>query len=339
MLVGGLPTTKAPCYAGVRTPIQTQKQGALQPAYHTSAVGNKPHSAPVLVQCAISHRREALPSAGFSVDVYADLLKVRKQPVTIKSSQQHRSQRFSRRGIVRSFSRKSRKRMIERLAMLRSVAGGFFVTLTYPDDVEHSGRKAKRDLDALTKRLRRRFPSVGGIWRLELKRRKSGERTGEIAPHFHILLFGWHQREQLVRMWLQLAWSRIVYETNDPPRRVRTRADVISSRKHAARYASKYAAKLDDELDDEPENLRISQFGRRWGTFGALNCAAAVTLTLSWREAVELRRMCARWLHAKRSRFERPLVRGSPHQGFAVLGLGDQSSGTIQRMLQFDSVA
>lgn len=323
-----LPRKKRRAILRFELPTQRQKARALLTTLPHLQTDEQAPSDPVLVQCAISGRPSNLPFQSMQVELYADLLKVRRAP---QRSMSH-TRRTSTRGLIRSFSRKSRKRMIERLAMLRSVDHGYFVTLTYPDDVPHSPEKAKRDWAALRHRLARRFPSVGGIWRLELKRRKSGELVGEIAPHFHILIFGWQQREQLVRMWLQLAWSRIVYETDNPPRRVRTRADVISSRKHAARYASKYAAK-EEEQDDDPENLRNSQFGRRWGTFGALDCAPAVILIMSALEVVSLRRMCVRWLHARRSKFERRCARGHPYSGFAVLGLGDLSSRTCERML------
>lgn len=292
----------------------------------------------VLVQCAISDRPSNLAFEALTVEIYADVVKVIKRPAARSSQQPPRSSH--QRGKISGFSRKSRKRMIEQLAKLRSVNNGFFVTLTYPDDVPHSAAKAKRDFAALRKRLARRFPSVGGIWRLELKPRLSGEFVGQLAPHFHILLFGWAQRETLVRMWIALAWSRIVYETDNPPRKVRTQANAISSRKHAARYCSKYAAKEEPlENCNVGEDFVTSFYGRRWASFGALDCAAAVTITISAEQAVKLRRLAVRWLHGRGSRFERRLARGDPHNGFSILGLGDLSTSaqlfdsTIMRML------
>lgn len=277
----------------------------------------------VLVQCAISGRKPSLREEQQVLEVYADMLRVRrKPPVRHTTSRPMRS--AAKRGAITGFSRKSRKRMIERLAMLRSVSDGYFLTLTYPDDVPHTPAKAKRDLIALRKRILRRFPHAGGVWRLELKPRLSGELKGELAPHYHILLFGVPARQQLFRRWLQLVWSRIVYETNDPPRKVRTQADVIHNRRHAARYASKYAAK--EEPPDEPgEGLKTVTWGRRWGTFGATDFAPVVTITTSAANVVKLRRLIRRWLKARHSKFERRLRRMSPHDGFTILGLGDMS--------------
>ena len=262
------------------------------------------------------------------VEVFADVVKVRRQPFRRRreTSESHTTPR----GKISGFSRKSRKRMIEQLAKLRDVRGGFFLTLTYPDDVPHTAEKAKRDLAALRKRLARRFPTVGGIWRLELKPRLSGEHIGQLAPHFHLLVFGWVQREILVRMWLQLAWSRIVYETEAPPRKVRTQASSIRNRKHAARYASKYAAK-EEQLENCDIGLKtVTLWGRRWSSFGTLDGASSVCVTISAAQVVKLRRQAVRWLHARGSRFENRLARGSPHFGFSVLGLGDSSQETAQ---------
>lgn len=271
------------------------------------------------------------------VEVYADVVKITKS--SLGSDRKICVQLQSKtRGVIKHFSRKSRKRLIEQLAQLRNPHNGFFFTMTYPDDVPHTQDKAKRDLATLRKRMLRRFPSAGGIWRLEINPRLSGVRTGELAPHFHVLAFGLPYREPLMRRWLQLAWSRIVYETSNPPRLVRTHCAVIHNRKHASRYAAKYAAK--EELPGDQEKFTNFTFGRRWGHFGALDFALAISLVLPAADVVELRRMAARWLHGRGSRFEARLARGSPHNGFAVLGLGDLSTSsssssisTIARML------
>lgn len=278
---------------------------------------------PVLVQCAISHRKPKLHSTEQVLEVYADMVRVRRKPA-VRHTTNRPTRSAAKRGVISGFSRKSRKRMIERLAMLRTVSDGYFVTLTYPDDVSHAPTKAKRDLDTLIKRIKRRFPRAGGVWRLELKPRLSGELQGQLAPHYHVLLFGLPVRQQLFRRWLQLVWSRIVYETNKPPRNVRTRADVIHNRRHAARYASKYAAK--EEPGEEPgEGLKTVTWGRRWGVFGATDFTPVLTVTTSAAQVVKLRRLIRRWLKARHSRFEQRLRRMSPHDGFTILGLGDMS--------------
>ncbi len=37
--------------------------------------------------------------------------------------------------------------------------------------------------------MKRRFPGIGIVWRLEFKRRKSGLNVGKVAPHYHLLVW------------------------------------------------------------------------------------------------------------------------------------------------------
>lgn len=119
----------------------------------------------------------------------AGLIKVVKQkrdeiiPENSKKNQKKRGQ-------VRDFSRASRRRMMQFLAKVR-LDGllPLFGTTTYPDIFPEDAQKFKRDLQTLIERLKRRFPLVGLLWRLEFKKRKSGVNVGKIAPHFHWLLW------------------------------------------------------------------------------------------------------------------------------------------------------
>jgi hypothetical protein len=49
--------------------------------------------------------------------------------------------------------------------------------------------KFKRDLRTIIERMKRRFPGIGVLWRLEFKRRKSGVNVGKVAPHYHLLVW------------------------------------------------------------------------------------------------------------------------------------------------------
>jgi len=69
---------------------------------------------------------------------------------------------------------------------------GVFVTLTYPD-TEWTRDYAQRTIDRsrfirdLEKFLCREFPI---LWRIEWKRRQSGMRVGQYAPHLHLMCLG-----------------------------------------------------------------------------------------------------------------------------------------------------
>jgi hypothetical protein len=106
-----------------------------------------------------------------------------------------------RRGMCKGFSFASRRRMLDHLNTVSCAAEHpDFVTLTLPDDcfqddVSAFAKTAKLHLMVLRKRLSRACPSACGFWRIEWKSRKSGLYEGKLFPHFHLLLWGFPQRE------------------------------------------------------------------------------------------------------------------------------------------------
>lgn len=95
------------------------------------------------------------------------------------------------RGNVVGFSSRSRRRMIEKLAMVRrdEAVLPFFVTCTFPDRVPEP-EDCKRAWYNLGLKLLRAFPGFGDCWKRELVDRKSGEMIGEIIPHYHSMMWG-----------------------------------------------------------------------------------------------------------------------------------------------------
>lgn len=121
----------------------------------------------------------------------ASLVKVIKQGRHEITPEQEDKPSSSKRGRITGFSRTSRRRMLLFLARVRLAEDNLplFGTTTYPDIFPEETAKFKRDLQAFLHRLKRRFPDGGILWRLEFKRRKSGENVGKLAPHFHWLLW------------------------------------------------------------------------------------------------------------------------------------------------------
>lgn len=160
----------------------------------------------------------------------------------------------SRRGLVKKLSRKARKRLLEKVhTVRRDSALPQFYTLTFPDFFP-TQRDAKRVLDTWFKRVKRAFPSVAMIWRMEVIDRKSGENRGQVAPHFHLLVWG-----NLPRDWAARAW----WEVNGKSDYALcahlehgTKEEVLESWGGAVFYCAKYCAKVDDTFATE---------GRTWG--------------------------------------------------------------------------
>lgn len=166
----------------------------------------------------------------------------------------------SPRGVITGFSASSRRRLQRLLATVRRdwFVWALFLTLTYPDEFPAMG-KVKRDLDTFFKRVRRKFPKAAGVWRLEMKERETGKNAGQVAPHFHILVFG---VRYLDYGWLARTWFEIVGSHDLDHLSAGTSIERVHNYQHAQSYISKYMTKLKDDATED--------CGRFWGTFGNL---------------------------------------------------------------------
>lgn len=137
-------------------------------------------------------------------------------------------------------------------AMLKRLEVPLFVTLTYPDNYPDS-RESKRHLQNFLKRLKRRWPDFGYLWKLELQQRG--------APHYHIFMWGVPTENAYLTM--AEAWYEIV-GSKDPWHAVKgINIQEIECYHGAKSYASKYIAKIDET--EVPEGL-----GRIWGYGGKI---------------------------------------------------------------------
>ena len=121
-----------------------------------------------------------------------NLIHIVKQRMFKRTVEGEKDGKTPKRGKITGFSRSSQRRMRIFMATLKLDGEELpqFVTLTYPDVFPEKAEKVKEDLYALYKRLKRRWPDVGIVWRLEFKVRKSGVNEGMLAPHLHLLIWG-----------------------------------------------------------------------------------------------------------------------------------------------------
>jgi hypothetical protein len=229
------------------------------------------------------------------------------------------------RGKVGAFTRASRKRMLERVASVREVEPGVFITLTYPDNFPSDERVWARDRAVFVQRLLYKFPTARGVWRKEIKTRLTGElNAGKRAPHYHLIVWGIPNTsgEWLLDLiqWVSAAWFATHGIDHAAQGRAGTRVEMIWDMRHALRYTAKYCAKTDgaEEIDLYGG---LEKFGRHWGTFGTLDTSQSFECWLSYEQLIELRRMAARWLKSRKSPYWRRVSR--MHKGFSVFGLGD----------------
>lgn len=191
-----------------------------------------------------------------------------------------------RRGVITKFSAASRRRLMREFNKLDEahLVAGYFATLTYPAEYPCVA-ETKRHLDSMCKRIMRRFPSCGLIWRVEPQKRG--------APHYHLFLLGLrpegdvHEWRRGLRRWLAAAWYDVV-GSGDPRHLVAgTQFDPVKNIARAKAYAAKnYFAKDKHQFSDPFP-------GRHWGVVGnvAQYEACQVRIPLTWREACDVFRV------------------------------------------------
>lgn len=204
------------------------------------------------------------------------------------------------RGLVTGFSSASRRRLMRLMASLERQARPVFVTMTYPDAFVDEPARWKRDLDVFGKRLARKFPLTGFLWRIEFKERRTGSKAGKVAPHFHLLVYGAGYRDLL--KWVSGVWWEVVGSRDQDHLTVGTRVERIYSWGGILRYVGKYIAKVDE--------YPLDWQGKAWGVIGRkrLPWAVEVVIGLSVIESVKLVRLGRRMIKAKGRTFSHGLT-------------------------------
>lgn len=200
---------------------------------------------------------------------------------------------LSSRGAVTGFSRKSRNRLLQKLAMLKRSELPLFVTLTYPGTFPVDPKDWKRHIDTFSKRFCRRFPNAGFIWKLEPQKRG--------APHFHLL--AWDSSLTPVEFyaylknWIKTAWYEVVGSGDERHLRAGTGVEIVRSFQGVMYYASKYMSKaVDGEVWGHP--------GRWWGVVGRTNIPYAEKL-VAWLCSGDVNALI-RWIQDFRNLERRP---------------------------------
>lgn len=158
----------------------------------------------------------------------------------VSTGQEKEAPKGGKRGKVKGFSFASRRRLMQTIARIRLDASlPMFVTLTYPNEFP-SPMESKKHLDIFIKRLLRKFPEIGIIWKLEPQERG--------APHYHFLAWGVSEHDLFlftVSAWYEIAGAgdnnHLAFHMgglgNKPC------VQEVYSREGVMRYASKYLGK------------------------------------------------------------------------------------------------
>jgi len=182
-----------------------------------------------------------------------------------------------------TFSKNSRRRLMQTICKMERGNIPLFVGLTYPSIFPTDPTVYKNHIEYFYDRLERKFKNVGIIWRLEFQKRG--------APHFHVFVWG-VDYVSLLRV-----VSRMWYETvgsGDPKHlEAGTRVEKLRSWRGAIGYAGKYLGKIDKTYN--------GLVGRWWGVKGRVNLPWAVFMVacVSPKNAQTLIRYFRRYAHIK----------------------------------------
>jgi len=196
------------------------------------------------------------------------------------------------RGCVDGFSYAARRRLMRTVSRINTGRLGCmgFVTLTYHHNWQ--GRDIKRDLDNYIKRIRRHFPGVAYLWRLEYQKRG--------APHFHVLLFfPPHQSDkgQIEESSLSDPWHSVVDEGNIHHAKHGSKVRVFEDGYEGVSiYATKYCAKLGKD-----GVKKLDGIGLYWGKSRNLPLNPIDEVILSDSQDVNARRLCRRKLKGSKN--------------------------------------
>lgn len=197
------------------------------------------------------------------------------------------------RGVVKGFSRGSRRRLMSKIAGVRRDAKlPVFVTLTYPKAFPEP-RASKYHLKCFIQSIKRAFPEVGIIWKLEPQKRG--------APHYHLLV--WGSSEKNLRAWVPTAWHEIAgggdnYHLLWHEGKLKNKhcVNAVYSFKGVWSYASKYLGKTFEVAGWDSQEV-----GRFWAVVKPNNIpfGEVQTLELSRADAVQVMRYQKRFAKLK----------------------------------------
>lgn len=207
----------------------------------------------------------------------------------------------NKRQAVTRFSANSRRRLMRKLATVKTGELPSFLTLTFPDSWSYHDDPGewKRVLKRFEARFRRHFETGAYIWRLEVVPRKSGERIGQLSPHFHLLVFG--VSYAALREFVPVAWYEAVGTGDEKHLRAGTQVARVRSRRGVMSYASKAVGRVMGAEMGKTIQAQAGRVGRWWGVAMRDNFDAVVSavkaLDLTEQEAVRLLRAFRRLSH------------------------------------------
>ena len=221
-----------------------------------------------------------------------------------------------RKGEVVTFSRKSRRNLMIKLAEMKS-RFEFWQDFTFADDVmqglsvKERAKFTSKVLKAFKLWLDREGYKIQGVWKREWRERITGILQGLYVPHFHMLyLMEGNSENEYFKLAKLFAQKWVVFtgtkkyekalQVAQHPKSYR----LIKSRKQANLYVSdrKYISKYGEYVSEE-------SIGRNWGYIGNPEFAENETFYMNQSEMALLRRILKKFVRKNKTRFRRMIVK------------------------------
>jgi len=187
------------------------------------------------------------------------------------------SENIKKRGVITGLSRKSAMRLRKRLNDA-DIEFNLFQTLTYPDEFfsskTTSGKvlEKQKHIELWRRAVKRVFPQVDIVYRVEWMPRLSGKNVGEFYPHYHCLICNsqvTHLNFKTFCIELLSVWITTMHTSDIVQQKTFTANMDFSHKKKpfsflinkiiGYKYISKYMSKK--QILDTKESI-----GRQWGT-------------------------------------------------------------------------
>lgn len=219
-----------------------------------------------------------------------------------------------RKGPVLTFSRKSRRNLMIKMAEMKRPFE-FWQDFTFADDImkglsiKERSKLSSKILKAFKLWMEREGYKIHGVWKREWRPRQSGDLVGQYIPHYHFLFLveGMTEKEyfELAKLFA-LKWVQFT-GTSESSKALKVALHhksyrLIRSRKQANIYISdrKYISKNGEFVSEE-------SIGRNWGYLGEPEFAENEKCYLYLSEMVLLRRILRRFVKKGKKYFRRSI--------------------------------
>jgi len=148
---------------------------------------------------------------------------------------------------IKTFSENSRRRLIQLLSRinLNHYSRVYFVSTTFHEVYPENSEKLKNFLDKYLKSLKKSFPDLAYLWKLEIQKRG--------VPHFHFFFlipnYTNPYKASAVKKIIKFRWNHMLEDRDQWTQKYSVDFQEVKEKKKVFSYVAKYTSKIDQPLD------------------------------------------------------------------------------------------